>query len=128
MNNEEMQQVVLPTKTYEVSNGRIVSTVDGIEAMSQCIQKALMTARFSVPWLSPNYGTDIYNLIGKSLDYAKMEVERMLKETFISDKRITEVKITSLETFEKNTLIVKADIKTIFGNLSIEKEVKSDVA
>ncbi|MDF7636919.1 DUF2634 domain-containing protein [Leuconostocaceae bacterium ESL0958] len=123
MDQEKIEEVTLSTLTYEVKNGRIVSMIDRREAMRQAIEKALLTARFSVPWLSKNYGTDLFDLIGKSKDYAKTEIKRMIVETFISDKRVTDVEVTKVEDLSKDSLMAEVTVSTIFGDVTVNKEV-----
>lgn len=123
MASETIKEELLPSRTYQVLNGRIINMIDGQEAMRQAIEKALQTQRYSVPWLSKNYGTDLEKLVGKSLDYAKSEVERMIVETFAADKRVTNVEVTSINEISKTDLAVQVDISTSFGQVSVVKEV-----
>lgn len=123
MASETIKEELLPSRTYQVLNGRIINFIDGQEAMRQVIEKALQTPRYEVPWLSKNYGTDLEQLVGKSMDYAKTEVKRMLIETFSADKRITDVLVTDVEVVNKTDLLVHADISTSYGKVTVAKEV-----
>ncbi len=126
MEPEELEEVVLETKTYEVKNGRIVNMIDEQEAMRQAVEKILLTTRFCVPWLSPNYGNDLDELIGKPLDYAEMDVERILEEAFSDDDRIEDFEVVTTEQVDKNTLKVVVQVATIFGDVETESEVMMD--
>ncbi|GAP04876.1 DUF2634 domain-containing protein [Fructobacillus tropaeoli] len=123
MASETMKEELLPSRTYEVLNGRIMNLIDGQEAMRQAIEKALQTQRYSVAWLSKNYGTDLEQLVGKSLDYAKSEVKRMISETFAADKRIIDVEVTNIDEMNKTDLAVYVNISTSFGKVAVVKEV-----
>lgn len=123
MDPEEIEEMQLPTKTYLVRNGRIMSQVDGQEAMQQAVEKALSTSRYSVPWLSPNYGHDLDDLIGKAMEYAEMEIERMLKETFDSDDRVENVELVSLQRIDKSSMEAIVSVSTIFGTITNNMEV-----
>lgn len=123
MASETIKEELLPSRTYQVLNGRIINFIDGQESMRQVIEKALQTPRYEVPWLSKNYGTDLEQLVGKSMDYAKSEVKRMLVETFSADKRITDVSVTDVEVVNKTDLLVHADISTSYGKVTVAKEV-----
>lgn len=123
MEAQKIEEVTLATRTYQVKNGRIMSMIDGREAMAQAIEKALLTARYEVPWLSKNYGSDIDDLVGKSVDYAKMEIGRMIMETFISDKRVTGVNVDDITIIDKTTVMASATVSTVFGAVEIQKEV-----
>lgn len=123
MARELINEELLPSRTYQAEGGRIINMIDGQEAMRQAIKKALQTPRMSVPWLSKNYGNDLEELIGKSMDYARAEVRRMIVETFAADKRITDVNISSIDIVGKSSLVVQADVSTIYGKVTIAKEV-----
>lgn len=123
MEPDELEEITLPTRTYLVQNGRILSMTDGMEAIRQAVEKILLTPRFSVLWLSPNYGHDLEELLGKSMDYAKADVERIINEAFSDDDRIETVEINSITQRNKNTLIVSMNIESIFGDTAVEKEV-----
>lgn len=122
----ELEEMQLPTKTYLVQDGRIMTMVDNHPAMVQAIDKALKTARYSVPWQSPNYGHDLDDLIGKSIEYARMEIERMVVETFDSDDRVEEVSVFNLEQTNKTTLVAHVEITTIYGEIKTEVGVTAN--
>lgn len=119
----EIEEMQLPSNTYLVRNGRILSQVDGYEAMRQAVEKALSTPRYCVPWLSSNYGHDLNDLLGKPMEYAKMEVERMLQETFASDDRVYEVELVNLEQVDKASLLAVLTVHTMFGDITNDMEV-----
>ncbi|EJF33712.1 hypothetical protein JC2156_04220 [Weissella koreensis KCTC 3621] len=119
----ELDTTPLPSRTYRVSNGRIVMIADGAEAMNQAIDKVLRTPRFEVPWLSQQYGTDVFQLIGQPIDYAKSEVERMITESLSVDDRIIDISVNSIEQTSNTDLLVKLTITTIFGEFKKETEV-----
>lgn len=119
----ELDTTPLPSRTYRVSNSRIVMIADGADAMNQAIDKILRTPRFEVPWISQQYGNDALQLVGKPIDYAKAEVERMLTEALSVDDRISDISIDSIEPTSKTDLLVKMTITTIFGEVKKETEV-----
>lgn len=121
--DDELDTTPLPSRTYKVANGRIVMIADGAEAMNQAINKILRTPRFEVPWISQQYGTDVFQLIGMPMDYVKSEVGRMITEALEVDDRITDVAIDSVEQTSKTDLLVKMTITTIFGEIKKETEV-----
>lgn len=123
MEPEELEEITLPTRTYLVQNGRILSMTDGMEAIRQAIEKILLTPRFSVLWLSPNYGHDLEDLLGKSIDYAKADIERIINEAFSDDDRIETVEINAIDQMNKDTLLVSMNVESVFGDMAVEKEV-----
>lgn len=115
-----------PTLTFKVENGRIRGKVDEQAAMVQAVNKILQTERLVYPIYSEQYGNDFSDLIGKSMGYAKVEVDRMLKEALLADDRITEVQIDEIEQINRDTLQVKGTCFTVFGKINIDSEVSVD--
>lgn len=113
----EENDEIIPTKTYAIVDGRIMSVFDGEEAMRQAVDKILRTDRFCVPWLSPQYGHDFEELIGKPIEYVKMEIGRYIEEAFSDDDRIESVEIISIEEVDKTALHVEFTVHTIFGDV-----------
>lgn len=115
-----------PTLTFKVENGRIRSKVDEQEAMIQAVDKILRTERLVYPIYSDQYGNDFNDLIGKDMNYAKVEVERMLKEALLADDRVTAVKIDEIAQIDSDTLAVRGTCTTVYGDINIDSEVSVD--
>lgn len=115
-----------PTVTFKVENGRIRGKVDEQAAMVQAIDKILQTERLVYPIYSEQYGNDFSDLIGKNMGYAKVEVDRMLKEALLADDRVTDVQIDEIEQINRDTLQVKGTCFTVFGKINIDSEVSVD--
>lgn len=115
-----------PTLTFKVENGRIRGKVDEQEAMIQAVDKILQTERLVFPIYSDQYGNDFNDLIGKDMGYAKVEVERMLKEALLADDRVTDVQVDEIEQISRDTLQVKGICITTFGDINIDSEVSLD--
>lgn len=112
-----------PTLTFLVKNGRIRSKVDELPAMVQAVDKILRTERFVYPIYSDIYGSDVEELTGTDMGYARTEVERMLEEALETDERITGVEITDISV-NKDVLDVHARVMTVYGDFPIESEVR----
>lgn len=123
--NSDMEEVTLPSKTFEVKNGRILRTIDGREAMQQAINKILTTERFVFPIYDENYGNDTMDLIGKDLDYIHTDIERIIEEALTADDRISAVTIDEIVDMA-DSILVTGSAETIFGNVEIEGEVKTN--
>lgn len=121
--DDDLEEETLPSRTYLVKNGRIQSMIDGREAMVQAIDKILRTERFVFPIYTEDYGNDFNELLGKELDYAEVEVERMLKEAMYADDRVTDVRVDDVQKMNSTTLMVSGTVETIFGTVPIESEV-----
>lgn len=115
-----------PTLTFKVENGRIRSKIDEQDAMIQAVDKILRTERLVYPIYSDQYGNDLDDLIGKDMAYAKVEVERMLKEALLADDRVTAVKIDKIDQIDSDTLAVSGICTTVYGDINIDSEVSVD--
>ncbi|WP_308707538.1 DUF2634 domain-containing protein [Levilactobacillus yiduensis] len=120
---DEVEEETLPSYTYLVRDGRVISMVDGQAAMVQAVDKILRTERFVYPIYDDQYGNDLSELIGKDFDYAEVEVDRMLTEALEADDRVTDVSIDETERVDATTLRVAGFCETIFGAIPIESEV-----
>ncbi|CAM3206400.1 DUF2634 domain-containing protein [Lactiplantibacillus plajomi] len=120
---DEVQEVTLTSRTYKVTNGRIIGMTDDLDAMVQAIDKIMRTERFVFPIYSDQYGNDFEELLGKDFDYAQVEVERMLTEALEADDRVGEVQVDTIERTDANTLTVTATVSTVHGDVPIETEV-----
>jgi phage baseplate assembly protein W len=63
----------------------------GIDALKMWIEKAIRTARYRWPVYSWSYGSEIEDLIGKSLgnSVTQAEIKRYISEALIYDNRIS---------------------------------------
>lgn len=115
------------SRTYrlDAANGRISGYVDGVEAVKQAIILILNTERFSHAIYSWNYGSEANNVIGEDFDVAESEVKRYIKEALLQDERITDVDEFTFERSERNTLNVSFTVRTIFGDIENEIEVRT---
>ena len=112
-----------PTYTFKVVNGRIRSMTDELDAMKQAVDKILQTERFVYPIYDEQYGNDLPELIGESIDYALSEAERMTVEALEADDRITSVEITRCEQSGSDSIIVEGFADTVYGRVGFESEV-----
>lgn len=112
-----------PTLTFQVYHHRIRSKIDDLAAMQQAIDKILYTERYVYPIYSDQYGNDLPDLIGKNINYAKVEVERMITEALEDDDRVTGVKIDKIDEIGTDTLSVEGTCYTVYGDIAIDREV-----
>lgn len=118
-----IEEVTLPTLTYQVVNGRVQGMIDEQIAMRQAIDKILRTERFVFPIYDDQYGNDFIELIGKDMPYAKNEVQRMINEALFGDDRVVNVNVDDIEEVDAASLEVKVTVETIFGDFDTEVEV-----
>lgn len=115
--------VTTPTKTYKIINGRIAGYTDGLDAMRQAIDKLLNTERFAYLIYSENYGVELEDLIGEQMDLVKSEIERVVTEAIETDDRVISVDNFLIINETIDALTISFDVATVFGNISIEREV-----
>lgn len=121
INDEEDGQS--PTYTFKVANGHIRSMTDELDAMKQAVDKILKTERFVYQIYDEQYGNDLPELIGESIDYAVSEAERMTVEALEADDRITSVDITKCEKSSSDSITVEGYANTVYGRVGFESEV-----
>ena len=112
-----------PTYTFKVQNGRIRSMTDELDAMKQAVDKILKTERFVYQIYDEQYGNDLPELIGESINYALSEAERMTVEALEADDRINNVEITKCEQSSSDAITVEGFANTVYGRVSFESEV-----
>lgn len=120
---DEVEEVTLTSRTYKLSDGRILGMIDDYDAMVQAIDKIMRTERFVFPIYLEQYGNDFIELLGKGFDYATVEVERMLTEACEADDRVDDVVVDSIERVDATTLAVVATVNTIHGQVNVDTEV-----
>lgn len=114
-----------PSLSYKMrlEKERIERTVDGLEAIKQMIYKTLMTDRYKFEIYDWNYGVELDDLIGQPKEFVKAELPRRIEDALIVDDRVSEVTDFEFTDVDKTTLAVKFTVKTIFGDIEVEKEV-----
>lgn len=121
--DDDIEEITLPSLTYEVINGRIIGKIDGSLAMRQAIEKILLTDRFVWEIYSNQYGNDLSELIGKELPYVKAELGRMIDEALKGDDRVDDVAINDIQQTERDTLLANVTVSTMYGNITVNSEV-----
>lgn len=118
-----IRQIILPSLTYRVVNGRILGYVDGIEAMMQAVDKILNTERFEFVIYSANYGVELDRLIGKDYDFVKSDLERTISQALLVDTRIQRVTDFEVTQTGKDSLLCTFNVHTISGLFNVERSV-----
>ena len=117
-----LDESIETSRTYKMVGDRIQGYIDGLDALKQAIYKVLNTERYEYPIYSFNYGIELENLIGKDPVYVQIELKRRIRECLLRDDRITEVDNFKFE-FNEDQLKCTFDVHSIFGNLTISREV-----
>ncbi len=123
---EDFEITQQPSRTYHLDReaGVVRGFTDGLEAMRQTIFRILNTERYQYLIYSWNYGIETYDLYGQPLTYVCPELERRIAEALSMDTRIVGVMDFEHDTSEKGVVHTMFTVRTIYGNLKEQKEVK----
>lgn len=119
----------MPSLTFEIDwqNKRLTSKkIDGIQAVGQAVQVITSVQQNEWRGYEPTFGIDARFIIGRPLDFAIANTERIIKEGIYKDNRVDTLKDMKIEVKKddnnKNILIVNFD--TVSYGESIPSEVK----
>lgn len=116
-----------PSRTYrlDLDRGRIVGTVDGIEAVRQAIRKAIITPRFRCLIYDSQYGSEIEETIAAKdadEDYIRATAEGFVKDALLPDTRIIDISDFEFD-FANDAAHIKFTAETIFGQTDVEEDI-----
>lgn len=118
----------IPSKTYKLiikedKNDRIIGYIDNLEVVKQAIYHILSVERYSYDIYSDNYGIELEQYTGRGIDYLKATIENTLQEALLIDLRIINVTVTDIITLQKDSVQVKFNVTSIYGDLQMEVNV-----
>lgn len=118
----------IPTKTYKMDfeTGRIIGTVDGIQAITQAIIKAFKTPRFKCLIYDGDYGCELQDVIKDeeaSESYISTVGEELLRDATSTDDRVISVS-NFKASFEGDEVYISSTIETIFGTVELREVIK----
>ena len=112
-----------PTKTYrlDLDSGRIIGTVDGIEAVNQAIIKAIITARYKCLIYDDDYGGELKDMVYDEVSTPELietALPELVRDALSQDTRILDVYDFEISFKNDEAFIVfKAD--TVFGETPV---------
>jgi hypothetical protein len=97
-----------------LENGNF-KTVEGNEALKVWIYKAILTPRYNYSIYSWDYGSELFDLIGKAYtsSLTKEEAKRYIKEALSINPYILEVNVINTD-FKDGLLSADVKVKTIY--------------
>lgn len=115
----------VPTRTYKIDFGKkqISGFVDDKEALKQELFLLLNTERYRYMIYSWGRGVELEGLIGQPTTFVLPEIRRYITEALEGDERIEKIKDFKFEII-KNAVHVTFTVKTIFGEIETEAEVR----
>lgn len=122
LDNLEIEESIETTRTYKIIDNTISGYIDDLEALQQAINNVLNTEKYDYPIYSFDYGIELENLLGKDLEYIKIELKRRIEECLLGDERIISVSDFSFNQ-DEDSLYCSFNVISIYGEISIDKEV-----
>ena len=125
--NEIEEEVEKPTKTYflDLDNGRIIGTVDGLEAVKQAIRKAIITARYKCLIYDSDYGSEVKDMIydaDSTPELIETALPELIKDALSQDTRILDVYDFNFK-FEDDKAYISFSVDTIYGSADIREVI-----
>ena len=125
--NEIEEEVEKPTKTYflDLDNGRIIGTVDGLEAVKQAIRKAIITARYKCLIYDSDYGSEVKDMVydeESTPELIETALPELIKDALSQDTRILDVYDFEFK-FEDDKAYISFSVDTIYGKTSFDCSV-----
>ena len=117
----------IPAKTYKLVEGEselyFSNTLTELESVRQAIFFALNVERYKHIIYSWNYGIELSDLFGQSMDYVISTLKSRIEETLLMDDRVESVSDFSYKK-SKGKLIFNFTVNTIYGEVDATKEVE----
>lgn len=123
---EDEQEELLPVSTYKIDfeNGRLTNgIITGLEAIKQFIFITLRTPRYVYAIYSSDHGNEIEELLvdeEATIEFKKMELERLIEEALIYDERIDSVSGFNIEHID-DAFHVNFTVETSEGVIDMEE-------
>ena len=121
--SEELEEQLLPTRTYKVKNGRIQEMTDGLDAIAQAVDKILQTERFENVIYSEDYGTELDRFIGQDFSFTEADLERTITDALLVDDRIAAVEDFTVIKTKSDSALATFTVVTVEGEFEAESEV-----
>lgn len=122
LGNLEIEEAMETTRTYKIIDNSVSGYIDELEALEQAINNVLNTEKYTYPIYSFDYGIELENLLGKDLEYIKIELKRRIEDCLLEDERIISVSDFSFNQ-DGDSLYCSFNVISIYGEISIDKEV-----
>lgn len=127
INNEVIELVTYPNKTYKYTEEQIVGKVTDIEAIQQAIYHILSVERYAYLIYDDNYGVELEQYIGQDLEFLEATIEDTLREALTQDDRITDVKVTNISTsYQDQQMVDKTKIQKVIETETTQEDIVTE--
>ena len=123
LQTEVIDEITIPSRTYQVKNGRIIGHVDDLNAIRQAVDKILKTQLFDWEIYSETYGVETDRLIGQDFDFVKADIERTMADALSYDDRIEGIEDFEILSTEGDVMAISFTVITNDGAFTAENEV-----
>lgn len=123
LQTEVIDEITIPSRTYQVKNGRIIGHCDGLNAIRQAVDKILKTQLFDWEIYSETYGVETDRLIGQDFDFVKADIERTMADALSYDDRIEVIEDFEIVSTEDDVMVISFTVITNDGAFTAENEV-----
>ena len=80
---DSTETIIIPSKTYKMSEERIAGYVDNLEAVKQAVYHILNVERYSCDIYDDDYGVELEQYIGESFEYLEVTIEDTLNQLYL---------------------------------------------
>ena len=119
---DELKNEVLvqsqPTKTYRIINNVVHGKINDLDAVIQAVKHILSTERYSNPIYDDDYGVELEQYKGKSIDEVIASIEYTIKDALTQDDRIRNAKVLSIKKISIDSCSIEVLVSTIYGDFS----------
>lgn len=117
------EQDIQTSRTYKLSDNRIIGMIDNIEALEQAIYLILNTERFNYLIYDQSYGIEKNDILNRNYtnEFIETEYKRVATEALLEDERVLEVKEFAFD-FSNDFVNISFTVVSIFGKIDISRE------
>lgn len=124
--DNEMQAVETEEKTsltfrMDENNKRIIGMIDDLDAIKQTIYCILRTERYQYEMYSEDYGSELQDLVGRSVPLVFVNLQDNIQDALLADDRILAIGSFQFEEVGRGAIAVSFVAETVIGEIEIEE-------
>lgn len=124
--DNEMQAVEAeeePSLTFRLDENskRIIGKIDELDAIRQAIYCILRTERYQYEMYSEDYGSELQDLVGRSVPLVFVNLQDNIQDALLADDRILAIGSFQFEEVGRGAIAVSFVAETVIGEIEIEE-------